>query len=46
MLLLTVSCIKSGILNKPKFRKNAINKRLDVDINKLGNLKKQLMQML
>ena len=35
MLLLIVSCIKSGILNKFKF-KNTVDKRLDIDINKLG----------
>jgi len=46
VLLLTVSYIKSGILNKLKFKKKAANKRLDVDINKPGNLKKQLMQIL
>ena len=40
MLLLTASYIKNGILNKFKFKKNAANKRLDVDINKLENLKK------
>ena len=40
MLLLTASYIKSGILDKLKFKKNAANKRLDVDINKLENLKK------
>ena len=40
MLLLTASCIESGILDKLKFKKNATNKRLDIDINKLENLKK------
>ena len=33
------SRIKSGILDKLKFKKNAANKRLDVDTNKLGSLK-------
>ena len=32
--------IESGILDKLKFKKNAINKKLDIDINKLENLKK------
>ena len=40
MLLLTASCIKSGILDKLKFKKNAVDKRLDVNINKSKNLKK------
>jgi hypothetical protein len=43
VLLLTASCIKSGILDKLKFKKNAVNKRLNVNINKPRNLKKQLM---
>ena len=38
--------IKSGILDKFKFKKNAVDKRLDIDINKPRNLKKQPMQML
>jgi hypothetical protein len=46
VLLLTASYIESGILNKLKFKKNAINKRLDININKPRNLKKQLMQIL
>jgi hypothetical protein len=46
VLLLTVFCIESGILNKLKFKKNAVDKRLNIDINKPRNLKKQLMQML
>ena len=46
MLLLTASYIKSGILNKLKFKKNTMDKRLDVDTNKPKNLKKQLMQIL
>ena len=46
MLLLIASRIKCGILAKLKFKKNAADKRLDVDINKPGNLKKQLMQIL
>ena len=46
MLLLIAFYIESGILDKLKFKKNAANKRLDVDINKPENLKKQLMQML
>jgi hypothetical protein len=46
VLLLTASCIESGILNKLKFKKNAVDKRLDIDTNKPKNLKKQLMQML
>ena len=40
MLLLTASRIESGILDKLKFKKNAANKRLDVDTNKPENLKK------
>jgi hypothetical protein len=44
VLLLTASCIKSGILDKFKFKKNTVDKRLDIDINKFRNLKKQLMQ--
>jgi hypothetical protein len=43
VLLLIASCIKCGILNKLKFKKNAIDKRLDIDINKFRNLKKQPM---
>ena len=39
VLLLTASYIKSGILDKLKFKKNATDKRLDVDINKPGSLK-------
>ena len=35
--------IESGILNKLKFKTNTVNKRLDIDINKPKNLKKQLM---
>ena len=46
MLLLTASYIKSGILDKLKFKKNAADKKLDIDINKPKNLKKQPMQML
>jgi hypothetical protein len=46
VLLLTASCIKSGILNKLKFKKNAIDKRLNININKPKNLKKQPIQML
>ena len=40
MLLLTASCIKSRILDKLKFKKNAADKRLNIDINKPENLKK------
>ena len=40
MLLLIAFYIKSRILDKLKFKKNAANKRLDVDINKPENLKK------
>ena len=40
MLLLIASYIKGGILDKLKFKKNAIDKRLDIDINKFRNLKK------
>ena len=43
MLLLTAFYIENGILNKLKFKKNAANKRLDIDINKLGNLKKYVI---
>ena len=46
VLLLTASCIKSRILNKLKFKKNTTDKRLDININKPRNLKKQLMQIL
>ena len=46
VLLLTASCIESGILDKLKFKKNAADKRLDIDINKPKNLKKQPMQIL
>jgi hypothetical protein len=46
VLLLTAFYIESEILNKLKFKKNAIDKRLDVDINKPKNLKKQPMQIL
>ena len=46
MLLLITSYIESGILDKLKFKKNAVDKRLDVDINKPRNLKKQPIQML
>jgi hypothetical protein len=46
VLLLTASYIESGILNKLKFKKNTVDKRLDIDINKPRNLKKQLMQIL
>ena len=46
MLLLTASYIKSGILDKLKFKKNAVDKRLDINTNKPRNLKKQLMQIL
>ena len=40
VLLLTASCIESGILDKLKFKKNATDKRLDININKPKNLKK------
>ena len=46
MLLLTASYIKSRILDKLKFKKNAVDKRLNIDINKPRNLKKQPIQML
>ena len=41
MLLLIAFYIKSGILDKLKFKKNAIDKKLDININKPRNLKKQ-----
>ena len=40
MLLLTASCIESGILDKLKFKKNATDKRLNININKPRNPKK------
>jgi hypothetical protein len=40
VLLLTASYIKSGILNKLKFKKNTVNKRLNINTNKPKNLKK------
>jgi hypothetical protein len=40
VLLLTASYIESEILDKLKFKKNAADKRLDIDINKPKNLKK------
>jgi hypothetical protein len=46
VLLLIASCIESGILNKLKFKKNAMDKRLNIDTNKPKNLKKQPMQIL
>jgi hypothetical protein len=46
VLLLTASYIENGILNKLKFKKNTIDKRLNIDINKPKNLKKQLIQIL
>ena len=46
VLLLIAFYIKSGILDKLKFKKNAMDKRLDININKPKNLKKQPMQML
>jgi hypothetical protein len=46
VLLLTASCIESGILNKLKFKKNVTDKRLNININKPRNLKKQPMQIL
>jgi hypothetical protein len=46
VLLLTAFYIESGILNKLKFKKNAMDKRLNIDTNKPKNLKKQLMQIL
>ena len=39
------SYIKVRILNKYKFKKVAIDKILDIDINKLGSLKKLLIEM-
>jgi hypothetical protein len=39
------SYIKVRILNKYKFKKAAINKILDIDINKLGSLKELLIEM-
>jgi hypothetical protein len=41
----TFSYIKVGILNKYEFKKTAINKILNIDINKLESLKKLLMEM-
>ena len=35
----TASCIKVRILNKYKFKKTAVDKILDIDINKLKSLK-------
>ena len=46
VLLLMAFYIESGILDMFKFKKNAADKWLDIDTNKLGNLKKQPMQML
>ena len=40
------SYIESGILDKLKFKRNAVDKRLNIDINKPRNLKKQPMQIL
>ena len=40
------SYIKVRILNKYKFKKTAIDKILDVDINKPGSLKEQLVEVL
>ena len=39
------SYIKVGILNKYKFKKTAVDKILDVDINKPGSLKELLIEM-
>jgi hypothetical protein len=46
VLLLIAFYIESGILDKLKFKKNAVDKRLDININKPRNLKKQPIQML
>ena len=40
MLLLIAFYIKNKILDKFKFKKNAIDKRLNININKPKNLKK------
>jgi hypothetical protein len=39
------SYIKVGILNKYKFKKAAVDKILDIDINKPGSSKELLMEM-
>jgi hypothetical protein len=39
------SYIKIGILNKHEFKKTAIDKILNIDINKLGSLKELLIKM-
>jgi len=41
----TAFCIKVGILNKYKFKKTAIDKILDIDINKLGSSKELPMEL-
>ena len=41
----TASCIEVRILNKYKFKKTAVDEILDIDINKLGSLKKLPMEM-
>jgi hypothetical protein len=40
-----ISYIKVRILNKHEFKKTAIDKILDVDINKLGSLKELPMEI-
>jgi hypothetical protein len=40
-----ISYIKVRILNKYKFKKTAIDKILNIDINKLGSSKELLMEM-
>jgi len=42
----TASYIKIRILNKHKFKKTAADKILNVDINKLGSLKEQPVEVL
>jgi len=37
--------IKVGILNKYKFKKAAVNKILNININKLGSLKELLVKI-
>ena len=40
-----ISYIKVGILNKYEFKKTAVDKILNIDINKLGSLKELLMEI-
>jgi hypothetical protein len=41
----TISYIKVEILNKHEFKKTAINKILNIDMNKLGSSKELLMEI-